>query len=77
MLSFCLAEVDRLLSVPGLVEVNVSHYKNLEEVHLSWSSGVVLFGPNGSGKSTLLEALTLRSVCSRWCRWSGVPGRGR
>ena len=46
-------------AVPELVEVNVSHYKNLEEVHLSWSTGVVLFGPNGSGKSNLLEALTL------------------
>ena len=46
-------------SVPELVEVNVSKYKNLEEVHLPWTTGAVLFGPNGSGKSNLLEALTL------------------
>lgn len=42
-----------------LVEINISHYKNLEEVHLPWDNGVVVFGPNGSGKSNLLEALTL------------------
>lgn len=67
---------DRNGSVPELVEVNVSHYKNLEEVHLPWSNGVVLFGPNGSGKSNLLEALTLLFGTRQslaLLNWSAMP----
>lgn len=42
-----------------IVGVYVDSYKNLKNLWLGWSCGLVLVGGNGAGKSNLLECLAL------------------
>ena len=46
-------------TLPTLLGVHATNYKNLADVWLPWSNGVAIFGENGAGKTNLLEVLAI------------------